>query len=150
MSLPTPGAMDTLSDTLNRIPYARFLGVRPELHGDEVTLVLPYKEALIGNPLLPALHGGAVGAFMELTAVAQLAVTAGAGAVAHLPKTIDVSVDYLRSGRPIDTFARARVVKVGRRIANCFVEAWQLERAQPIASLRGHFLMRGAETPDAV
>jgi uncharacterized protein (TIGR00369 family) len=143
-------ARAALDAALGAIPYARFLGVRPELHGDELTLVLPFADRLIGNPLLPALHGGVVGAFMELTAVAQLAVTAREAGLGHLPKTIDISIDYLRSGRPVDTFARARVVKVGRRIANCFVEAWQQERAQPIASLRGHFLMRGSEgvSPD--
>ncbi len=145
MSEPWQDPRATLEAALSAIPYARFLAVRPELHGDELTLVLPYAERLIGNPLLPALHGGVVGAFMELTAVAQLSVTAGPASMGHLPKTIDISIDYLRSGRPMDTFARARVVKVGRRIANCFVEAWQQERAQPIASLRGHFLMRGAE-----
>jgi acyl-coenzyme A thioesterase PaaI-like protein len=45
----------------------------------------------------------------------------------------------------VDTFARARVVKVGRRIANVAVEAWQQSRAEPIAALRGHFLMRTVE-----
>lgn len=133
------------ADALAAIPYARFLGVRPELRGDELTLVLPYREALIGNPMLPALHGGVVGAFMELTALAQLALTAGFSG--HLPKTIDMSIDYLRSGRPSEVFARARVVKVGRRIANVAVEAWQHARAEPIAALRGHFLMRAAEKP---
>jgi len=129
-----------MHDFLARIPYAQFLGVRAEAHGDELTLVLPYKEALIGNPMLPALHGGVVGAFMELTAVAQLSIT---GKLTKLPKTIDISIDYLRSGKPADTFARARVVKVGRRIANIHVEAWQFERASPIAAMHGHFLLSG-------
>jgi uncharacterized protein (TIGR00369 family) len=145
MNNSTQDRRSALNEAVLQIPYARFLGVRAELHGDELTLVLPFADKLIGNPLLPALHGGVVGAFMELTAVTQLAVTAGQAGMGQLPKTIDISIDYLRSGRPTDTFARARVVKVGRRIANCFVEAWQQERAQPIASLRGHFLMRGAE-----
>ncbi|MBU6408371.1 MAG: PaaI family thioesterase [Alphaproteobacteria bacterium] len=145
MSGPPSSPPQNAADALAAIPYARFLGVRPELRGDELTLVLPYRDALIGNPMLPALHGGVVGAFMELTAVAQLALTAGVGG--HLPKTIDMSIDYLRSGRPSDVFARARVVKVGRRIANVAVEAWQHARAEPIAALRGHFLMRAAENP---
>ena len=140
-----------LAAMIAKIPNDRLLGVRPELRGDELTLVLPFSETLIGNPLLPALHGGAVGAFMELAAVAQLAINSPGNTPGHtpgnapgaaaLPKTIDISVDYLRSARPQDTFARARVVKVGRRIANVSVEAWQAERTAPIASLRGHFLM---------
>ena len=123
---------------LERVPYARFIGMRATLNGDEMTGVLPYAEHLIGNPSLPALHGGLIGAFMELTAIAQLAI---AEPGERLPRTVDISVDYLRSGRPVDTFARALIKRVGRRIANVQVEAWQEARANPIAALRGHFLL---------
>lgn len=131
-------AQGRLTAALARIPYAGFLGVRAELRGDELTLTLPFGDHLIGNPLLPALHGGVVGALMELTAITQLAVTSKSGA---FPRTIDVGFDYLRSGKPVDTFARARVVKIGRRVANVHTEAWQSERAAPIAAMHGHFLV---------
>jgi uncharacterized protein (TIGR00369 family) len=124
------------------VPYAKFLGVQFEMKGDELTAILPFKDSLIGNPMLPALHGGVVGAMMELTAVAQIFLTQGTGQV---PKTIDISIDYLRSGRPVDTFARAHVTKLGRRIANVRVEAWQFDRADPIAALHGHFLLQTVE-----
>ncbi len=138
-------AQEKLSAALARIPYAGFLGVRGDIHGDELTLTLPFAEHLIGNPMLPALHGGVVGAFMELTAITQLAISSGAE---KSPKTIAINVDYLRSGKPVDTFARARVVKIGRRIANVTVEAWQGERSQPIASLHGHFLVAESPAPE--
>lgn len=138
------------------VPYNRFLGVRFERMGDELTARLPFREGLVGNPLLPALHGGVTGAFLEITALMQLAwdqalaaMEAGgpeAAAIAEgrfppMPKTIDVTIDYLRSGRPRDSFARARVQKAGRRVAHLHVEAWQDERARPIAMFRGNFLM---------
>lgn len=129
---------ERLTAALARIPYAGFLGVRAELKGDELTLILPYSDHLVGNPLLPALHGGVVGALMELTAITQLAITSKSEKFA---KTIDIGVDYLRSGKPVDTYARARVVKIGRRIANVQAEAWQNERTQPIAAMHGHFLV---------
>lgn len=129
---------ERLAAALARIPYAQFLGVRAELKGDELTLILPFAPHLIGNPLLPALHGGVVGALMELTALTQLAIASKSEA---FPKTIDISVDYLRSGKPVDTFARARVVKIGRRIANVQAEAWQSERASAIAAMHGHFML---------
>lgn len=129
---------DRLAAALARIPYAAFLGVRAELKGDELTLVLPYSDHLIGNPLLPALHGGVVGALMELTALTQLAIASKSD---KFPKTIDIGVDYLRSGKPADTYARARVVKIGRRVANVQAEAWQRERGAPIAAMHGHFLL---------
>lgn len=134
-----------LKSLFEMVPYAKFLGVQFELKGDELTAVLPFKDNLIGNPMLPALHGGVVGAMMELTAVAQIFLTQGTGKV---PKTIDISIDYLRSGRPVDTFARAHVTKLGRRIANVRVEAWQFDRADPIAALHGHFLLQTAPEAD--
>jgi uncharacterized protein (TIGR00369 family) len=134
---------ERLTAAIARIPYAGFLGVRAELKGDELTLILPYSEHLVGNPLLPALHGGVVGALMELTAITQLAIASKSEKFA---KTIDIGVDYLRSGKAVDTYARARVIKIGRRIANVQAEAWQNERSQPIAAMHGHFLVADMET----
>lgn len=127
-----------LAQLLEQIPYARFLGIKADLAGDEMTAILPFGEHLIGNPLLPAIHGGVLGAFMEMTAVTQLSI---AEPLLRQPRTIDVTVEYLRSGRPITTYARAQIKKLGRRIANVHVEAWQEQRAAPIAALRGHFLI---------
>lgn len=123
-------------------PYVRRLGVRFDDHGDELTAILPYDEQLIGNPLIPALHGGAIGAFMEITASAGLLA---ASDLAALPKPIDVAVDYLRPGKPRDVYARATITRQGSRVANVRVEAWQERRGAPIASLHGHFLMKPAE-----
>ena len=75
---------------------------------------------------------------MEATALAQLSVTQGS---ARVHKTIDITVEYLRPGRAQTTYARADLRKVGRRVANVHVEAWQEARDQPIAFLRGHFLL---------
>jgi len=136
---PDPNSLEAM---LARIPYAQFLGVRAELAGDEMTAILPFSERLIGNPTLPALHGGVIGAFMEMTAVLQVSVAQGP---ARQPLPIDVTVEYLRSGRPVTTFARATIKRVGRRIANVQVEAWQDARANPIAFLRGHFLVTPIE-----
>jgi uncharacterized protein (TIGR00369 family) len=127
-----------LASFLERAPYARFLGMRAELAGDEMTAILPFAPHLVGNIMLPALHGGVIGGFLEATALAQLAVAQGNG---RFPKTIDVTIEYLRPGRALTTYARADLRKVGRRIANVHVEAWQEERRSPIAALRGHFLL---------
>ena len=130
-----------LRQALEQVPYVRFLGMRAELAGDEMTAILPFSQHLVGNPMIPALHGGVVGAFLELTALAQLAVREP---LRRPPKTIDVTIEYLRPARALTTYARADLRKVGRRIANVHVEAWQAERHSPVAALRGHFLI-----PDA-
>ena len=138
---------ERLAAALARIPYAQFLGVRAELKGDELTLILPFADHLIGNPLLPAMHGGVVGALMELTALTQLAIASKSDV---FPKTIDINVDYLRSGKPVETYARARVVKTGRRIANVQAEAWQAERENAIAAMHGHFMLPDAPGSNSV
>ena len=107
-----------------------------------MTAILPFGEHLIGNPVLPAIHGGVLGAFMEMTALAQLLLTEGQ---ARQPRVIDVSIEYLRSGRPLTTYARAEIKKVGRRIANVHVEAWQDNRSRLFAQGTGHFLMPETE-----
>jgi uncharacterized protein (TIGR00369 family) len=127
-----------LEEFLQRVPYVRFLGMHAELSGDEMTAVLPFAPHLVGNTMIPALHGGVIGAFLEATALAQLSVTQGS---AKVHKTIDVTIEYLRPGRAMTTYARAALRKVGRRIANVHVEAWQEARDTPIAFLRGHFLL---------
>ncbi len=137
-------AAQKLADLIERTPYVRRLGVRMELAGDEMTAVLPYCDTLIGDPGLPALHGGVLGAFLELTALAQLFIMTDA---LHQPRPVGVTVEYLRSGRPMDTYARAEIKRIGSRIANVDAEAWQETRAAPIACLHGRFLLTARTGP---
>ena len=130
---------ESIDAMLARIPYARFLGLRIELAGDEMTAILPFGQHLVGNPTLPAIHGGVLGAFMEMTALAQLSL---AQPERRVPKTIDITIEYLRPARAQPSFARAILRKVGRRVANVQVECWQDSRAQPVAGMTGHFLLR--------
>ena len=125
------------------IPYLRFLGLRFETAGDRLTAVLPFSPMLIGNPLIPALHGGVTAAFLEATAILGLVWSglSAEGPLPPLPKTIDLTVDYLRPGLSRDSFAEARVVRQGRRYASVHVEAWQEDRARLFAQGTGHFLM---------
>jgi len=118
-------------------PYARFLGVRLEPGEVGPVAVLPFDPKLIGNPILPALHGGVVASFLELAALARL------DHAGRRARTIDITVDYLRPARPVATYAEARILKLGRRAANLAVEAWQEDRDSPVAALRGHFIILG-------
>ena len=120
------------------VPFARFLGVECVVRGDEMTAILPFQDKFIGNVALPALHGGAIGALLEVTALSQLLLS---GPTTKPAKPVDVSIDYLRSGRASDVFARATITKLGRRVSNVRAEAWQGRRDAPIATLHGHFLM---------
>lgn len=130
---------EAVAAAVARIPYARFLGIEFDVKGDELTLVLPFSDHLIGRPNPPFLHGGVIGALLEISAIAQIAASSGAKTT---PKPIDVTVSYLRGGKPIETYARAHISRLGRRIANVRAEAWQSNRDNPIALLHGNFMLR--------
>ena len=123
-------------------PFARFLGIRI---ADDGALVMPFSERIIGNPILPAIHGGMTGAFLETAAI--VGVTRELGGVAR-PKPIGLTINYLRSGRALDSRSRVSIVKQGRRVVAFEAQAWQDDPAKPIASAFGHFMLRrtaGAE-----
>lgn len=136
--LRAAGRGQDMQAVVEMIPYARFLGIQVDQKGNEITTIMPFKQALVGNVNLPALHGGVIGAFLEMTAAIQLLFDTSCE---RLPKTIDVSIDYLRSGRPQPTFGRAIVTRHGRRVANVRSEIWQEERSKPIGLSHGHFLL---------
>ncbi|KAF1066565.1 MAG: hypothetical protein GAK45_01884 [Pseudomonas citronellolis] len=124
------------SALLDSIPYARLLGIRCVRQGDDVTFHLPAQADNIGNPTLPALHGGVIAGFMEHAAMLHLLMFMGA---AHMPKIIDFSIDYLRAGHFRDTYAQCQVWRQGRRVANVAITAWQTTQSEPIATARAHF-----------
>ena len=121
---------------LEMIPYARLIGVECSRVGDELLFRLPANKDNIGNPLLPAIHGGVIAGFMELSAALHLLIFTGSPEV---PKIIDFSLDYLRAGHFRDTWARCQVARQGRRVANVAITAWQSTEAEPIATARAHF-----------
>ena len=147
---------EALAWLVGAVPYIRFLGIRFDRQGDEITAHLPFQPMLIGNPLIQALHGGVTAAFLEVAAIIELSwstlwedLSAGRldpeavtpGHLPPLPKTIDFTVDYLRAGQAKDCFAKARINRSGRRYASVHVESWQDARDKPFASAVVHFLM---------
>lgn len=126
---------------VDAVPYAKFLGLSVDASGAELVTTMRYGDHLIGNPALPALHGGTLGALLESAAIFELLWRAE---TIVLPKTITLTVDYLRSGAAVDTHARSSVTRHGRRVANVRMEAWQGDRSAPIATAHAIFLvMRG-------
>lgn len=124
------------------VPYSRFVGFEAYLEDGELRGMLRYSESLVGNPMLPALHGGTVGALLESTAIFRLLWEAQSE---RLPKTINITVAYLRSARPEDTHARAEIVRHGRRVASVRCRAWQRDADRLIATADAHFLLTPAE-----
>jgi uncharacterized protein (TIGR00369 family) len=120
------------------IPYARFMGITAELVDGDVVGRMQYSDHLVGNASVPALHGGTLGALMESTAIFKLLWH---GETSTVPKTINITVEYLRSARAEDVFARAVFTRHGRRVANVRVFAFQDDPERPVAVATAHFLL---------
>ncbi|CAE7405310.1 unnamed protein product [Symbiodinium microadriaticum] len=123
---------------IEAVPYIALLGIKVDLKDGVVETHMPFREHLIGNPALPALHGGTIGSFLEITAVMELLWRSK---LEILPRTVNLTIDYLRSGRPQDLYGRAHITKLGRRVASVRVECWQDNPEKLTASAHGNFLM---------
>ncbi|MGJ4951579.1 PaaI family thioesterase [Bradyrhizobium sp. HKCCYLS20291] len=134
---PSLDAPDDATGLFASSPFARCLGIRL---ADDGTLTMPFSHKIIGNPVLPAIHGGMTGAFLETAAIVTVMRELGVPA----PKPIGLTINYLRSGRALDSIASASIVKQGRRVVAFEARAWQDDATKPIATAFGHFMLRQA------
>lgn len=130
--------MRDVNALLAAVPYCRWLGITAHIDDGVVILDMPYAPKLIGNPILPALHGGVTGSLLETAALVQILFETEAE---KTPKTVDITIDYLRAAKPVPSHARAELVRVGRRVISARAEMWQEDASKPVASFRGHFLV---------
>lgn len=129
-------------ELIDAIPYARLMGVRCyETPEAGLMFELPFSPHNIGNTMLPALHGGLIGGFLENAALLHLMWNRES---LEAPKIVDFSLDYLRSGRAHTLYAQCDITKQGKRVAHVLMEAWQDDRSKPVAVARAHFLLTTA------
>jgi uncharacterized protein (TIGR00369 family) len=119
-------------------PYAQLLRLRAEADENGAPLfVMPFHDDVVGRPGF--LHGGAIAGLLEFAAFVTLRQALGDSAAEMKP--INVTVDYMRGGQPLDTFAAATIERLGARIANVEAQAWQKDRKTPIAAAQMNFLL---------
>lgn len=126
-----------------RSPYVDFLALQRVASDDGQPgdlFKLPYHPQLIGNPMLPALHGGVVAGFAESAALLHLVYSNGITGGAA-PRGVDFAIDYLRSAKPVDTWARCTTVRQGSRVALVQINVWQEDPGRPIVTARTHCLL---------
>lgn len=139
-AIATLRTSEDFSPLLEAIPYVRFMGISAEIVDGDVLGKMTYSDHLVGNARIEALHGGTLGALLESTAIFKLLWDGESEAI---PKTINVTVEYLRGATTQDTFARAEFTRHGRRVANVRVFAFQDDPKRPVAIATTHFLLVG-------
>lgn len=119
-------------------PYARMLGIAScACEPGTVALMMPATPQLEGRPGF--LYGGVIASLLELACLE--AIGQERGGIEPRPKPINIAFDFLRGGQMIDSFAQARLSRVGRRVVNADAICWQTDRNKPIATARMHLLL---------
>jgi uncharacterized protein (TIGR00369 family) len=105
------------------IPFNRYLGIKTmEVREGFVSLKLPFRAEFVGDPTRPALHGGTISTLADTAGGAAVFTAAQPGDTCS---TIDLRVDYLRRGLPLDLIAEATVVRLGNRVGVARIQVWQ-------------------------
>lgn len=106
--------MRALDGLIRNPPFHQWMQVEAVAAGPgRATLRIPPNPEFVGNPFIPAVHGGIIAALIDLAGGAALFVD-----LQFPTPTIDMRVDYLRpaiAGKAL--FAEARVKSLGRTVA---------------------------------
>ena len=124
--------------------YANSLGIT--LHDEEdgaPVLQFEFSGDVEGRP--GHLHGGATSGLLETAGYALLRSELARLDRKHRLKPINITMQFLNAGKQRTTYAKARIVKLGRRNANISIEAWQDDRTRPIATAIMNILMADPE-----
>lgn len=130
MTMPGETNFEALRQTIRSLPYVQMLGVDLSYETKELRGHLPFTEHLIGNPLVPALHGGVIAALLHFTGAAQLMLEMH---TARMPQIFTCTIEYLASPALQDCVATATIITRTRRFANLRVSACQPHSGKAIA-----------------
>lgn len=117
-------------------PYARTLGLSLAREAGRLIVTMPPADGTLGRPGF--LHGGAISGLLDYAAWATLVDAVGPDVRV---KPITIAVDFMRGGKLVDSYARADLIRVGRRVANVAAFAWQEDETKPIAAANLKFIL---------
>lgn len=141
LSLPVtnPELFARISEWFANIPHSHTIGVQI-VHGERgrATMMLPYKESLVGNRKTGVLHGGVITSLIDSTSGLSIySLLESPEAVA----TLDLRIDYLRPATPgLPVYCMAECYRLGRQIAFTRATAYQDDNEQPVAYSVGTFM----------
>lgn len=125
--------------TAMQSPYARTMGFQTNRDGEgRLLLAMPYEDGKRGRPGF--IHGGALAGLLETAAYATLAEALGEENRARI-KPVNVTVSYMRGATEQTTYARATIERLGKRVANLEVVAWQDDPDKPVAMAQLNVLL---------
>jgi uncharacterized protein (TIGR00369 family) len=138
----TEKALDIICAYADASPIAKWLDFSAAEDDGEIKYRLSFAERHLGNPTIRAIHGGVIAAFLEFAAQCE---AVAALETADSMRTHNMDIDYISSSRSQDMFGRARITKLGRRVAFVEVTGWQESEERPVARARFRIRVRGAK-----
>ncbi len=124
---------------IREFPYAAHIGIQIHRVDEGRRYHLPFRDDMVGNTRLGALHGGVVAGFLEISAQLEVLISQNQRRV---PGPIDFTVDYLRSAKERESYVNCEVLRQGSRVAQVRAECWQTDAQTPVAVARVVFLLQ--------
>ena len=104
---------ENLADVMQIAPFHRWLGLKiVQQSSDQLELEMPWRDELVSNPVIGAVHGGILASLIDLTGLYAIIA---AGGIARA--TVDLRVDYHRAATNGPLRAIGQVVKLGKTIS---------------------------------
>ena len=125
---------------VDAVPFNAALGLRAvDCAEGEATMVLPWRDEIVGNAETGVVHGGAITSMMD--------ATCGLAVFMKLPEptriaTLDLRIDYLKPATTrLEVRCRAECYKLTRQIAFVRALAFHADPDDAIASAAGTFMI---------
>ncbi len=125
---------------VDAVPHNRALNLRVADYGPEhLSLCLPYREDLVGNPETGVLHGGCITSLIDATCGGAVVLSLAAP---RRIATLDLRIDYVRPALPEqEVICDAHCYKITRDVAFVRATAHHGDNLSPIATASGTFVV---------
>lgn len=136
-----PATFKQLAEEL--IPFNKWLGVQAlRIAPGDVSLAVPWREELIGDPIRQALHGGVISTLADATGGLCVWTALENPATSRL-STVDLRVDYLRPGRRETLVAAATAIRIGAKLGWADIKLYHpSSERELVATARGVFAIK--------
>ncbi len=123
-------------------PHAKAIGMSlVSAESRKCTVKVPYAEHLIGDPDTGVIHGGVITATLD-NASGWAVRCHENWAEGVSMATLDIRIDYMKRATPgEDLFVEAECYRMGRSVAFVRALAFHDDKADPVASSVGAFMM---------
>jgi len=128
------------------IPAHKFLNLElRDVRKGYALAYVPFREEMVGDPRHNRWHGGIIATLLDACGGAA-AVTTFTSAEDQC-SSIDIRVDFLEAGKPMDLMAEAEIVRDGNSVMFAKMRAWHEETGEVVAEGRAAYRITRVEAP---